>query len=236
MLAPKAPGLHFARGRNGHSVGVACVGNVIRRNVHPQALTHVGSRPEGGSGANAFAVASLWCGLGAVFLLAASLLFLSLFLLVVLPLSLAAVVLGFVARGRLRRSQEAKGEVRKAATGSVLGLSVLPAVLFLFLGSAGCLGQCSAPYLLNVNFRSGTSLTTAYSVIKKCGHNSIVTKLGDVESNSGTTSLAGSSHHMTTWQVQGQLWTKYCLRSPNTRPLLSCLEGSPSVQFAGWPV
>ena len=207
--------------------------------MHPQTTTYVGSRPKGDSGAKTFAEASLWCGLGAVLLLAASVLFLGLLLLVAFPLSLAAALLGLLARRRLRPSQSANGEVRKANTGSVLGLSVLPAVLFLFLGSAGCLGQCSAPYLLNVNFRSGTSLTTAYSVIKKCGHNSIVTNLGDVdvESNIGTFSLfAGSSHHTTSWQVQGQLWTKYFLRSSNTQPLLSCLESSLSVQSAGWPV
>ena len=141
-----------------------------------------------------------------------------------------------MARQRIHHGQGSPREAKTAVAGSVLGFLVLPSVPLLFGGSYGCVGQCSAPYLLNVNFRPGASLVTAWSVFQKCGHNSIVTSTGDVEETGGGTGLGHSDRTDLAEAVQGHLWTKYFLRNSKAQPLLSCLESSPSVQFSGWPV
>jgi len=85
-----------------------------------------------------------------------------------------------------------------------------------------CAGQCSAPYELDVMFRSGTTQQVAQAVLDTCGHKPIVVRIGTAQMVRGGL-------------LRGRLWTEDILRSSKTQPLLNCLDHSPSVIGAAWP-
>ena len=132
----------------------------------------------------------------------------------------------------VRRS--ASDGLRKAIAVAALGLLLLVSVPFIIVAVSGCGGQCSAPYLLNVHFRPGTTLSAAWLVIQRCEHDPIVVS-GTGEVSSPNSPIALPAHDHVTPLVEGQLRTTYIGRSPQTQPLLTCLDRSPVVAYAAWP-
>jgi hypothetical protein len=82
-------------------------------------------------------------------------------------------------------------------------------------------GQSGPPYYLWVMFRPHTSKVVAAKVLSECRHQPDVIRLGPLVRFHGA--------------LRGTVWTKDFGRSARTKPLLSCLQASSSVQVAAWP-
>jgi hypothetical protein len=76
-------------------------------------------------------------------------------------------------------------------------------------GSAcvGCARQCSAPYELDVAFRSGTTSEAASAVLADCGRDQVVTKI--------------ESPYLEGQVLMARMWTHYYRGDTRGRPLLS---------------
>ena len=119
----------------------------------------------------------------------------------------------------------ARHSVRRRWIAGGLGIALL---LLLALGvvasglASGCGGQCSAPYVLDVQFRVGTSPAEAAAVLASCRR--FPTVIGVTPPSVDASGL-----------LVAKVETRDVLRNANTQPLLTCLTGSPSVVWAAWP-
>jgi hypothetical protein len=86
--------------------------------------------------------------------------------------------------------------------------------------NTSCAGQCSAPYELDVTFKTATPASAARAVLAGCGHDPVVIRIGQ---------LSGRS------QPTATIFTHVGYRQPRTTALLKCLHSASSVQAADWP-
>jgi hypothetical protein len=105
----------------------------------------------------------------------------------------------------------------------VAGLCVLGALLYLSGGGSGtaCGGQCAPPYVLQVDFYSGTTPAAARILLTRCAaRNPVVVRIG------GLRELGGSSRAM--------IYTRVLGPTARTSGLVRCLQSS-GIASAGWP-
>jgi len=82
-------------------------------------------------------------------------------------------------------------------------------------------GQSGPPFYLWVMFGPHASKAVAATVLSDCRHQPDVARIGQLVRYHGA--------------LRGTVWTKDVGRSARTKPLLSCLQASRSVQVVAWP-